>query len=38
MQVEFDTPKALLSKETGLLRALVDESSERDVLRAMAGL
>jgi len=36
--VEFDTPKTLLSRENGLLRALVDESNDRDILRAMAGL
>ena len=33
--VEFDTPKALLGKQ-GLLRALVDESADKDVLYAMA--
>ncbi|KIP05211.1 hypothetical protein PHLGIDRAFT_534835 [Phlebiopsis gigantea 11061_1 CR5-6] len=35
--VEFDTPQALLKKEGSLLRALVDESADRDALRAMAG-
>ncbi|KIP05212.1 hypothetical protein PHLGIDRAFT_534838 [Phlebiopsis gigantea 11061_1 CR5-6] len=34
--VEFDTPKALLKKEGSLLRALVDESADRDALYAMA--
>jgi ABC-type multidrug transport system fused ATPase/permease subunit len=34
--VEFDKPSILLSKETGFLRALVDESGEREVLLAMA--
>ena len=33
--VEFDTPKALLQKN-GLLRALVDESADKDILHAMA--
>lgn len=35
--VEFDTPRALLQKEGGLLRALVDESADREALHAMAG-
>ncbi|KAJ7481603.1 hypothetical protein FB451DRAFT_1030640 [Mycena latifolia] len=34
--VEFDTPKALLKNKTGLLRALVDESGDREVLYQMA--
>ena len=34
--VEFDSPKALLKKEGSLLRALVDESADKDVLYAMA--
>jgi ABC-type multidrug transport system fused ATPase/permease subunit len=34
--VEFDRPGVLLSKETGFLKALVDGSGEREVLRAMA--
>ena len=34
--VEFDTPKNLLKNETGLLRALVDESSDKDVLLKLA--
>ncbi|KAI0703637.1 hypothetical protein BC835DRAFT_1262769 [Cytidiella melzeri] len=33
--VEFDTPKELLKRES-LLKALVDESADRDVLYAMA--
>ena len=33
--IEYDTPKALLQKQ-GLLRALVDESADKDVLYAMA--
>ena len=35
--VEFDTPKALIQKEKSLLRALVDESGDKDKLYAMAG-
>ena len=35
--VEFDTPKALLQKEGSLLRALVDESADKDALYSMAG-
>lgn len=34
--VEFDTPKALLKKDGSLLRALVDESADKDALYAMA--
>ncbi|KAL0950660.1 hypothetical protein HGRIS_007446 [Hohenbuehelia grisea] len=34
--VEFDSPKELLRKEGGMLRALVDESGDRDNLIAMA--
>ena len=34
--VEFDTPKALLEKQTSLLRALVDESADKGTLYAMA--
>ncbi|KAJ7288037.1 hypothetical protein C8J57DRAFT_1641031 [Mycena rebaudengoi] len=34
--VEFDSPKALLRIKNGKLRALVDESGDRDVLYAMA--
>ena len=33
--VEFDSPKELL-KRNGLLRALVDESADKDALYAMA--
>ncbi|KAH8108770.1 GM23954 [Phellopilus nigrolimitatus] len=36
--VEFDSPKILLEKESGLLRALVDESDDRDVLLKLAGM
>ncbi|KAJ7700269.1 hypothetical protein B0H16DRAFT_1642910 [Mycena metata] len=35
--VEFDTPKELLKIKDGKLRALVDESGDRDTLFAMAG-
>ncbi|THH11785.1 hypothetical protein EW145_g436 [Phellinidium pouzarii] len=34
--VEFDSPQNLLQKEGGLLKALVDESGDRDALYAMA--
>ncbi|KAJ7225905.1 P-loop containing nucleoside triphosphate hydrolase protein, partial [Mycena pura] len=34
--VEFDTPKALLQKKNGKLRALVDESGDKRALYAMA--
>ncbi|KIP03407.1 hypothetical protein PHLGIDRAFT_242940 [Phlebiopsis gigantea 11061_1 CR5-6] len=34
--VEYDAPKALLRKEGSLLRALVDESADKDALYAMA--
>ncbi|KAJ7495858.1 hypothetical protein B0H11DRAFT_2000914 [Mycena galericulata] len=34
--VEFDTPKVLLKKKHGLLRALVDESGDREALYKMA--
>ena len=34
--VEYDTPKALLAKEDSLLRALVDESADKEALYAMA--
>jgi ABC-type multidrug transport system fused ATPase/permease subunit len=33
--VEFDSPAALLKRES-LLRALVDESADKDILYAMA--
>ena len=33
--VEYDTPKALLQRQ-GLLRSLVDESADKDILYAMA--
>ncbi|KAF7314597.1 ATP-binding cassette transporter [Mycena kentingensis (nom. inval.)] len=35
--VEYDSPKELLKIEGGKLRALVDESGDRDVLYEMAG-
>jgi ABC-type multidrug transport system fused ATPase/permease subunit len=34
--VEFDTPKNLLEKEESFLRALVDESADKDELYAIA--
>ena len=34
--VEFDSPQVLLKKEGSLLRALVDESADKDKLYAMA--
>ncbi|KAJ3558885.1 hypothetical protein NM688_g664 [Phlebia brevispora] len=34
--VEFDSPQNLLQNENSLLRALVDESADKDVLYAMA--
>ncbi|KAE9405091.1 hypothetical protein BT96DRAFT_988645 [Gymnopus androsaceus JB14] len=34
--VEYDSPKELLKKEEGHLRALVDESADREHLRRMA--
>ncbi|KLO18951.1 P-loop containing nucleoside triphosphate hydrolase protein [Schizopora paradoxa] len=36
--VEFDSPVKLLQNEKGLLRALVEESEDREVLKKMAGL
>ncbi|KAJ7071468.1 hypothetical protein C8F01DRAFT_1317436 [Mycena amicta] len=35
--VEFDTPKTLLQNKNGKLRALVDESGDKEVLYKMAG-
>jgi len=35
--VEFDSPSNLLANEKGLLRALVNESEDREVLMKMAG-
>ena len=35
--VEFDSPKILLQNETGFLRALVDESEDRDKLFELAN-
>ena len=35
--VEFGSPKTLLSNEKGLLRALVDESNDREALLALAN-
>ncbi|PBK69165.1 hypothetical protein ARMSODRAFT_1019154 [Armillaria solidipes] len=34
--VEYDSPSVLLKKENGRLRAMVDESNDRDTLYAMA--
>ena len=34
--VEFDSPAALLQKEKGAFKSLVDESGDRDALYAMA--
>ena len=31
-QIEFDSPKELLKKEKGLLKALVKDSGEKDML------
>ncbi|TDL20538.1 P-loop containing nucleoside triphosphate hydrolase protein [Rickenella mellea] len=36
--VEFDSPKNLLQKDSGLLRALVDESADSAHLRELAGI
>ena len=36
LQVEFDSPQALLKIKDGKLRSLVDESNDKDVLYAMA--
>lgn len=36
LQVEFDSPQALLKINDGKLRALVDESNDKDLLYAMA--
>ncbi len=35
-QVEFDSPKNLLSNPKGKLRSLVDESPDKDILYDMA--
>ncbi|ELU44866.1 hypothetical protein AG1IA_01103 [Rhizoctonia solani AG-1 IA] len=35
--IEFDSPAALLQKESGAFKSLVDESGDRDSLYAMAG-
>jgi ABC-type multidrug transport system fused ATPase/permease subunit len=34
--IEFDSPAALLQKERGAFKSLVDESGDRDALYAMA--
>ena len=34
--VEYDAPQALLQKEDSLLRALVEESADKEALYAMA--
>lgn len=36
LQVEFDSPQNLLKNEKGMLKALVDESGDRENLYAMA--
>lgn len=36
-QVEFDSPKELLKIKDGKLRALVEESGDREALYSMAG-
>lgn len=36
-QAEFDSPAQLLRNEKGRLRALVDESKDKDILVAMAN-
>ncbi|KAJ6500769.1 P-loop containing nucleoside triphosphate hydrolase protein [Mycena sanguinolenta] len=36
-QVEFARPRELLANEDGMLRALVDESQDRDILYSMAS-
>jgi len=36
--VEFDSPGALLAKEGGRFKALVDESGDKDALYAIAKL
>ena len=35
---EFDSPKNLLMKEEGLLKSLVQESEDRDILMKAAGV
>ncbi len=37
LQVEFGRPGELLKNEKGMLRALVNESGDREKLRAMAS-
>jgi ABC-type multidrug transport system fused ATPase/permease subunit len=34
--IEFDSPKNLLQREDSFLRALVDESADKEALYAMA--
>ncbi len=36
--IEFDSPANLLGNEKGLLRALVDESEDREVLDEDVGI
>jgi ABC-type multidrug transport system fused ATPase/permease subunit len=36
--IEFDSPKNLLKKKDGLLRALVDESDDKDILLKLADV
>lgn len=35
--VEFDTPRNLLGREKGFLRALVDESEDKEMLVELAN-
>lgn len=37
-QVEFDAPKVLMQKRDGLLRALVDQSEDKERLYDMADI
>lgn len=34
---EFDKPRNLLKKDDGMLRALVDESDDKEILIKLAG-
>lgn len=36
--VEFDSPQALLAKESGAFKTMVDQSGDQDVLYALAGV
>ena len=37
-QVEYDTPAVLLARQDGYFRSLVDDSSDRAALYAIAGV